>query len=687
MSEDIKNFILNLKSTYHSGHGDHLAKDFYNPCLSRCTSFIRETSDFTSNVIFQWGSALKDIIEKEDKDTIIKIIAEPKLHEDDKKILKEVLDKKKDDEYLDQISDNIIENAFKLVNQKNDYEIKLKIFAYLISTKKLILKFAFPHHVSDSGLFHSKVGLYEFGKYKVAFNGGSNETFGGYHKNIESIWVDNNVNGDNGRVTGTENQLYEAWNDKAKGFRTKKLSQKTLDRIISYAPSKSKIKEYIKTFKEQFTDPLSETLDEDVKNNFINTHQDKKENYLDVLEKKWIFQEKARKVFIEKKYGLLEMATGTGKTRTALSIVTELLKEEKINKIIIQMEGNDLLKQWKKNIKEWINSETYKDVNLLLYTNEKNELNDFLYNFKNDTADLILVSQHNLPNLLDQINQNNLSKTIIIHDEVHGLFTPATKEKIFGKQSKFGYRLGLSATIVDGYDEEREGILFSEVGPIIYSYTLKQAIEDGVLVEFDLIDFTYKLTEEEKSKKKALFARFNSQLNQGVPEFIAARELSIGLADVNKNALNKIEVFEENFDKIKPHLQRSFIFADESIYIDQVMEKLIYHNINVKKHVGSANYDNITAFSKGEIDCLLNCEKLSQGIDVKSVNNIILFATPKGRQLIQRLGRVLRSDLTNNPDKRACVIDFYEENDMQEKEGPEYDRYLKLTDWSSTRKK
>jgi superfamily II DNA or RNA helicase len=447
------------------------------------------------------------------------------------------------------------------------------------------------------------------------------------------------------------------------------------------------MKEYIKTFKEQFIDPLKETLDNNLKNNFISKDQNKKQNYLDILEKKWTFQEKARKIFIEKKYGLLEMATGTGKTRTALSIVTELLKEEKINKIIIQMEGNDLLKQWKENIKEWIISETYKDVNLLLYTNEKNELNDFLYNFKNDTADLILVSQHNLPNLLDQISQNNLTKTIIIHDEVHGLFTPATKEKILGKQSKFGYRLGLSATIVDGYDEEREGILFSEVGPIIYSYTLKQAIEDCVLVEFDLMDFTYKLTDEEKSKKKSLFARFNSQLIQGVPEFVAARELSIGLADVNKNAINKIAVFEENFDKIKSHLQRSFIFADESIYIDQVMEKLIFHNINVKKHVGSANYDNIIAFSKGEIDCLLNCEKLSQGIDVKSVNNIILFATPKGRQLIQRLGRVLRSDLTNNPDKRACVIDFYEENDMQEKEGPEYERYLKLTDWSSTRKK
>jgi superfamily II DNA or RNA helicase len=84
---------------------------------------------------------------------------------------------------------------------------------------------------------------------------------------------------------------------------------------------------------------------------------------------------------------------------------------------------------------------------------------------------------------------------------------------------------------------------------------------------------------------------------------------------------------------------------------------------------------------------LLNCEKLSQGIDVKSVNNIILFATPKGRQLIQRLGRVLRSDLINNPEKRACVIDFYEENDMLLEKGPEYERYKKLKKWSLTRKK
>ena len=61
---------------------------------------------------------------------------------------------------------------------------------------------------------------------------------------------------------------------------------------------------------------------------------------------------------------------------------------------------------------------------------------------------------------------------------------------------------------------------------------------------------------------------------------------------------------------------------------------LIHKKINVKTHIDDS-YENIENFSKGKIDCLLNCEKLSEGIDVKNVNTIVLFATPQGIQLIQ----------------------------------------------------
>ena len=81
----------------------------------------------------------------------------------------------------------------------------------------------------------------------------------------------------------------------------------------------------------------------------------------------------------------------------------------------------------------------------------------------------------------------------------------------------------------------------------------------------------------------------------------------------------------------------------------------------------------------------MNCEKLSEGIDVKSVNNIVLFATPQGIQLIQRLGRVLRID-NNFPNKRACVIDFFEEDDMANEEGSDYNRYKKLKKLSEIKK-
>ena len=81
----------------------------------------------------------------------------------------------------------------------------------------------------------------------------------------------------------------------------------------------------------------------------------------------------------------------------------------------------------------------------------------------------------------------------------------------------------------------------------------------------------------------------------------------------------------------------------------------------------------------------MNCEKLSEGIDVKNVNTIVLFATPQGIQLIQRLGRVLRTD-KKYPDKKACVVDFFLERDMENGEGSDYNRYKILHNLSKIKK-
>ena len=66
----------------------------------------------------------------------------------------------------------------------------------------------------------------------------------------------------------------------------------------------------------------------------------------------------------------------------------------------------------------------------------------------------------------------------------------------------------------------------------------------------------------------------------------------------------------------------------------------------------------IIEFSRGAIDCLVTCHKISQGIDIRLLKSVVLFSAARSKlETIQRIGRCLRVD-PSNPDKRARVIDF-----------------------------
>ncbi len=693
----IKKLIENLKHSYNSGWGDDLGKDFYSPMLNHCEEYNRMTGEFTSNVIFDWGKALLKVLNSDNDKCIVKIIANPSLNAYDLDTLRQTLNLQNDDKLWDAISDKIYEEAEHLVNedldQKEIRDLKLKIFSYLIVSKKLILKFGFPRHVPNPNMLHIKQGIFVFKEgLKVSFNGSGNETHGGYKLNIEKLDVFTNLKGEDPHLMICEKEFNEAWNGKAPGFLTKTLSQKTLDKIKTNAPStKFELNQIIKKVYEKQGSKLGDLLDEEQIRKLkeitstINDFNEEKENYLKVTEPKWEFQKEAREKFIKAECGILEMATGTGKTRTALSIVTQLIKDKKINNIIIQLEKDNLIDQWEKNIMEWLKSETYEDINFLKFAQNKNQLDEFLLSFQTNIVQLLIVSKHNLPELLKKINKLDSSKTIIIHDEVHGLFSDKILPEINGMQKDIKYKLGLSATIESEFNPDRTKILYYEIGSRVFEYPLRKAIEDGVLVEFDLIRLDYKLLESDIKKRTKAFATYESDIKNGVNPVVAEKKRNLKLSAIKKNCVDKVRVFQNNFDKISKYLHRSFIYANEKVYVDRVLNVLVHRNINFKKHTDNANYENIDKFSKGEIDCLLNCEKLSEGIDVKSVNNIVLFATPQGIQLIQRLGRVLRTD-SNFPNKRACVIDFFEEDDMNNKKGSDYNRFKKLKEYSEYKK-
>ena len=89
-------------------------------------------------------------------------------------------------------------------------------------------------------------------------------------------------------------------------------------------------------------------------------------------------------------------------------------------------------------------------------------------------------------------------------------------QNIAGKQKRFGYKLGLSATISDKYNPEKAAFLFNEIqgsgDRAIFEYTLTEAIKDGVLVEYKLDPLYYKLYDDEKCEISAAYSRYKARI-------------------------------------------------------------------------------------------------------------------------------------------------------------------------------
>jgi superfamily II DNA or RNA helicase len=670
MSEEIDKLFKNLKTDYDSGEGDDLGKDFFTPCLKNCNLYLRTTSDFTSNVIFEWGEAVIRLVDTENEDCKINMVAHHKLHTNDWNVLRNYLDNKnKIDEYLDKLSENIFEEAFKIAEGNADEKVKLKLFAYLVASGRLELKFAFPHHVKHPNVFHQKYGIFKFpNEKKIGFLGSPNETIGGHSRNIETIEVFNSsISHDLKRIHSWENKFNKSWNDNAKGFRTKSLTKKTLDRIHSYTPGN------IKKF-----------IDETRLNKKATVSKSAEHKKVQEL---WPHRKEAVKIFLEEKSGILEMATGTGKTWTTLDIIGQLLDEKKINKIIIQMKGSDLIDQWIKEIKIW-KIDREESIRILKQNSEKKEQEIFEANFDNDNIDILFVSQFFLPQLLKSIENNNLEKTLIIHDEIHNLPTEKTLSKIQGLQKNIAYKLGLSATVHDPYEDERDDRLFEEVGPIIFKFGLKEAIKNGILVELDYQFLDYELTPEERRAKAKWYTWRQKQIDlKRLPMGQIDKTYRIQVSKINKLAINKLRILNEYISSHVDVLDKCFIFVLEIDYGNKILEIVMNYISEVRTYYEEhADRINLKHFAQGDLKCIINCKMLAEGINLKSLSNIILVSSESERQLRQRLGRVLRVDDKNNPNKRALVIDFIDREQKERMDGADYRRHRILTKLSTIKR-
>lgn len=647
--------ILNNLKTCYEGPDDSLGSDFIKPCLKECILYKRETAWFRSSVIRAWGDSLINILNNEEAK--IEIIAYPQIDKSTKIALDKSLNDKNRNSILQKHRQDILLKVLKidLNSDLHNWETGKDIgqtLSYLIADEKLEIRFAtcvsyedyqvVPDDADENTLTHGKRGYFNFPcGTSVSFSGSANESHAGLMKQGENFDVfDSRKENQAWKVEEHKEKVDATWEGKRNGYKIEEVSRELLN----------KIKVIVKNHKDN--DKKTMAPSENVKEEELEAKIDNA-----IPDFFWKHKKNAIKKFLDKEKGILEMATGTGKTSTALEIARQLLLQNKIDKVVVVPPNNNALcDQWYNEILEW--EDEYLSGNYLDIYQDYHQNKERQRFIDSSSKSIIVVSRSHAK--LDFIFQNvSKNRTLIIQDEVHN-FGSASMQTLKGLQSNIKYTLGLSATPERIHDKEATSFIYEELGPVIYEYPMEKAIEDKILCPFDYHTVDVELTDEEKIKMRKLIKLYNARMQEPPSERMTEEEFRRRMANIKNEASNKKISFNNFIQENSQLVRNSIIFChteEQARELGNYVLELGVDSFGI--FVGETRDDTqLERLKNREIDCLISCKVLNEGIDVPSLENIFLLASPSTPlTTIQRIGRCIRTDPTN-PNKTANVIDF-----------------------------
>lgn len=616
---------------------DDLRAELYSPCLKWADRFDRGVGFFTSGWLNYNLAGMSDFASRGGR---MRLITSPILSNDDTDAI--ICANEQDASSYERLEAALLNgiDALQAEMQKDIFNA----FSWMLHDGIIELKFAIPCKKLNDGDFHAKFGIFYFGDEALSYSGSINDSKHGF-QNFETIMVFKTWAGTKDYVDVEKARFERIWTCQDDNLKIYTIPQAVKDRIFGLRTA------------------------------------DRPYSSVKRPEDKWAHQDKAVEHFLKNKHGILAMATGTGKTITAIKIMNRLFNEEKIRRVVITMYGNDLLDQWATQMrKEFLTKQIY------YHYGAKRMMNNFIMHPDNS---LLLISRDSnnltrLLNLLDKAPGNYKNDTLFIFDEVHGAGSSTLVEDLSGRISLYQYCLGLSATPEREYDDVGNDFLRKEIGPVIFEFTLQDAIKKGILCEFNYIPLPYSLSEEEKQKKKRIIGAFNAKKEAGEP--CDEKELYTRLSLINKTAVDKICQFDSFIASRKELLEKCIIFVQSMEYGLQLQEVLSKYTDRYHTYYADDEKINLENFAAGKISCLLTCKKVSEGIDISTVTNIFLFASDRSRLVTtQRIGRALRLD-KNNPDKVANVIDFVLEDKSEGDTNADIERKEWLNELAKTRR-
>lgn len=634
---------IHLKNEYHS-LDDDIAKEFYIPLLSNAKIYQRAVGFFSSSILLKISVGIAALAKKGGS---IQIIASPYLSNED---IDAINSGYKDRE---QIIKNAIEKELK-DTRTYDETNRLNLLANLIANGVLDFKIAYTDNCGKFGMFHDKFGIItDENENKVAFSGSMNESLNGIMYNSESfdVYCSWKEADEKERIREKEERFNKIWN--------REDSKVT---IIDFVDLNKEIVNKYKKFNPDLeidatsVYPLEIGIDPDISSKSTTPiNIPIKPKSLDLFD----YQKDAILAWEKNNFiGIYDMATGTGKTLTALGSVVHLFNKCKRLAVVICCPFQHLVDQWVEDI------EKFNIIPIVAYSGHdyKRKLSDAVFDYNLGITDFFCLVCTNGTYVTNRV-QTQIEKikgnALIVVDEAHNFGASSLSQKM---TPIFNYRLALSATLDRHDDIEGTKKLYDYFGQKCITYDLGRAIREKKLTPYIYKPILVSLTDTELEDYEKLSTIIGKHIieKKGKKELddlgkIKAQERSRLVAGAfNKTVILK-SLMEENK---KEHnmlvycgatkISKEYTDDDDIRQIDYI-SRMLGNELSMDVAQFTSNEDaeerqrRIKAFTEGDIQALIAIKCLDEGVNIPKIKTaFILASTTNPKEYIQRRGRVLR---------------------------------------------
>ena len=641
---------IEIKEEYRSLQDD-IVGEFYTPLLRCAKKYQRAVGFFSSSALIEVSDGISGLVKN---GGTIELVASPKLSEDD------VIAIEKGIKLRDEIIKERLLEAI-TAPQGSFEEKRLNYLINLIAADILEIKIAVLEDENHIGMYHEKVGLmYDEEGNIIAFSGSMNESVTAFMHNCESIDVFKSWEGESDarRVMNKQLSFKAIWENYEPRMIVMDFPKAAKEKLFEYRKSNSidhhDIEDEERVIeKDKEPDTVMETKDEPCVPKWVKIRQ---------------YQEDAINNWTDKGFvGIFDMATGTGKTYTGLAAITRLYSERKAPlAIFIVCPYQHLVTQWVEDItafgmkpvichsassqKKW--KSRLKDACLSLELG----ISEYMCAiFTNDTF---------ISDFVQKTIAHVKAQAVLVVDEAHNFGAEKTSKYL---EDVIPYRLALSATLERHGDDYGTKKLFDYFGEKCIEYTLKEAIDNDMLVRYYyhpiLISFKDDELESYLDLSKQIAKAMMSCKDKEPSDY--AKMLLIKRARLVASAREKVERL---MSEMKKHTKDNHILVycgattmrdvdydedrppeEEKKQVD-IVTKLLGNELQMKvaKFTSEENAELReklkTEFDEGEsLQVLIAIRCLDEGVNIPSIDKaFILASSTNPKEYIQRRGRVLR---------------------------------------------